>query len=151
MWQLETMDVDLVVSPGVMDVAETRLTLRPTAGLPLLHVEKPQYEGTQRFQKQAFDFCFSLAALIATSPLLIAAAIAIKLTSKGPVFYPSERIGIDGKPFTMLKFRTMTDGADTQIEHLLALNECAGGMLFKMRHDPRVTPVGRILAQVQHR
>ncbi|CQD02425.1 UDP-phosphate galactosephosphotransferase [Mycobacterium europaeum] len=145
MWQLETMDVDVVVSPGVMDVAETRLTLRPTAGMPLLHVEKPQYEGTQRFQKQVFDFVFSLAALIATAPILIAAALAIKLTSKGPVFYPSERIGIDGKPFTMLKFRTMTVGADAQLDQLLALNEGAGGVLFKMRQDPRVTPVGRIL------
>ncbi|MGD1170297.1 sugar transferase [Mycobacterium seoulense] len=145
MWQLETMDVDVVVSPGVMDVAEARLTLRPTAGMPLLHVEKPQYQGTQRFQKQAFDFLFSLAALIATAPVLIAAAVAIKLTSKGPVFYPSERIGIDGKPFTMLKFRTMTVDADAQIEHLLALNESAGGVLFKMREDPRVTPVGKFL------
>lgn len=145
MWQLETMDVDVVVSPGVMDVAEARLTLRPTAGMPLLHVEKPQYEGTQRFQKQVFDFLFSLAALIATAPVLVAAAVAVKLTSKGPVFYPSERIGIDGKPFRMLKFRTMVDGADTQIEHLLALNESAGGVLFKMREDPRVTPVGKIL------
>ncbi|WP_442931602.1 sugar transferase [Mycobacterium sp. 050128] len=145
MWQLETKDVDLVVSPGVMDVAEARLTLQLTAGLPLLHVEKPQYEGTQRFQKQAFDFCFSLAALIATAPVLIAAAIAIKLTSKGPVFYPSERIGMDGHPFTMLKFRTMTEGADKQLDQLLAHNESAGGMLFKMRRDPRVTPVGRIL------
>ncbi|ORB74602.1 polyprenyl glycosylphosphotransferase [Mycobacterium scrofulaceum] len=145
MWQLETMDVDVVVSPGVMDVAEARLTLRPTAGMPLLHVEKPQYEGTQRFQKQVFDFLFSLAALIGTAPILIAAAVAIKLTSKGPVFYPSERIGIDGKPFRMLKFRTMVDGADTQIDHLLARNEGAGGVLFKMREDPRVTPVGKIL------
>lgn len=145
MWQLETTDVDLVVAPGVMDVTEARLSLRLIAGLPLLHVEKPQYEGTQRFQKQAFDFCFSLAALIGISPLLVAAAIAIKLTSKGPVFYLSERIGIDGNPFTMVKFRTMTDGADTQIHRLLSLNESAGGMLFKIREDPRVTPVGRIL------
>lgn len=145
MWQLETMDVDLVVSPGVMDVTEARLTLRLTNGLPLLHVEKPQYEGAQRFQKQAFDFLFSLAALVGTAPLLVMAAIAIKLTSKGPVFYPAERIGIDGKPFTMLKFRTMTDGADKQLDRLLALNEGAGGMLFKIRQDPRVTPVGRIL------
>ncbi|PLV55074.1 sugar transferase [Mycobacterium simiae] len=145
MWQLETKDVDLVVSPGVMDVAEARLTLQLTAGLPLLHVEKPQYEGTQRFQKQAFDFLFSLAALIAAAPLLMVAAIAVKLTSRGPIFYRSERIGIDGNPFTMLKFRTMTDGADQQIDHLLPQNECAGGMLFKMRKDPRVTPVGRVL------
>jgi exopolysaccharide biosynthesis polyprenyl glycosylphosphotransferase len=148
MWGLETMDVDVVVSPGVMDVTEARLTLRLTAGLPLLHVEKPQYEGTQRFQKQLFDFLFSLAALIGTMPVLIAAAIAIKLTSKGPVFYPSERIGIDGRPFTMLKFRTMTDGADAQLDHLLSLNEGAGGMLFKMRQDPRITPVGKILRKL---
>ena len=67
MWQLETMDVDLVVAPGVMDVAGARdWRCGPFAGFPLLHVEKPQYEGTQRFQKRAFDFCFSLAALIAT-------------------------------------------------------------------------------------
>jgi exopolysaccharide biosynthesis polyprenyl glycosylphosphotransferase len=145
MWQLETMDVDLVVAPGVMDVAEGRLALRPVAGFPLLHVEKPQYQGAKRFQKRAFDFCFALAALIGTSPLLIAAAAAVKLTSKGPVFYPSERIGLDGKPFTMLKFRTMVDGADKQIPGLLSLNESQGGMLFKIREDPRVTPVGKIL------
>jgi exopolysaccharide biosynthesis polyprenyl glycosylphosphotransferase len=145
MWRLETMDVDLVVAPGVMDVAEARLALRPVAGFPLLHVEKPQYQEAKCFQKRAFDFCFSSAALIGTSPLLIASAIAIKLTSKGPVFYPSERIGLDGKPFTMLKFRTMVDGADKQIDHLLGLNESVGGMLFKIRQDPRVTPVGRIL------
>jgi exopolysaccharide biosynthesis polyprenyl glycosylphosphotransferase len=134
-----------VVSPGVMDMTQARLSLRLTAGLPLLHVEKPQYEGTQRFQKQLFDFCFSVAALIATSPLLIASALAIKLTSRGPVFYPSERIGIDGKPFRMFKFRTMTDGADTQVDNLLTLNDSVGGMLFKMRDDPRVTRVGKIL------
>ena len=144
-WRLETMDVDLVVAPGVMDVAEGRLTLRPVAGFPLLHVEKPQYQGAKSFQKRAFDFCFALAALIGTSPLLVASAIAIKLTSKGPVFYPSERIGLDGKPFTMLKFRTMVEDADNQIQNLLHLNEVPGGMLFKIRQDPRVTSVGRVL------
>lgn len=145
MWQLESRNVDLVVAPGVVDVAEARLTLQHTSGSPLLHVEKPQYQGTQRFQKQAFDVCFSLAALIATLPVLLAAALAIKLTSKGPVFYPSERIGIDGRPFTMLKFRTMVDGADRHVDHLMALNDSAGGVLFKMRRDPRVTATGRFL------
>jgi exopolysaccharide biosynthesis polyprenyl glycosylphosphotransferase len=148
MWQLETMDVDLVVAPGMMDVAEGRLSLRPVAGFPLLHVEKPQYQGAKSFQKRAFDFCFALAALVGTSPLLIASAIAIKLTSKGPVFYPSERIGLDGKPFTMMKFRTMVDGADSQIQDMVALNESSGGVLFKIREDPRVTRVGRILRRL---
>jgi exopolysaccharide biosynthesis polyprenyl glycosylphosphotransferase len=148
MWRLESMDVDLVVAPGVMDVAEGRLVLRPVAGFPLLHVEKPQYQGAKRFQKRAFDSCFALAALIGTSPLLIASALAIKLTSKGPVFYPSERIGRDGKPFTMLKFRTMVQDAENQIEALLHLNESPGGMLFKIRDDPRITRVGRILRRL---
>lgn len=144
MWQLETTDVDLVVAPGVVDVAGARLTLRPIAGFPLLHVEKPQYEGSQRFLKRAFDFCFALAALAVTAPVLAASAIAIKLTSEGPVFYRAERIGLDGEPFTMLKFRTMVVGADTQIERLLPLNQGAG-VLFKIHQDPRITPVGKIL------
>ncbi|OBI80232.1 sugar transferase [Mycobacterium asiaticum] len=144
MWQLETLDVDLVVSPGVMDVAGARLTMRPIAGFPLLHVDKPQYEGTQRIQKRAFDFCFALFALVATAPLLFAAAAAIRMTSKGPIFYRAERIGLDGRPFTMLKFRTMVEDADQQIESLLPLNQGAG-MLFKIHRDPRVTPVGQIL------
>ncbi|MEB3980326.1 sugar transferase [Mycobacterium sp. 663a-19] len=145
MWQLETLDIDLVVAHGVMDVAEARLALRPVAGFPMLHVEKPQYREAQSFQKRALDICFALTALIVASPFLFAAAIAIKLTSKGPVFYRAERIGIDGKPFMMLKLRTMVDGADEQVEHLLPLNGSAGGVLFKIRQDPRVTRVGRIL------
>ncbi|CDO90569.1 polyprenyl glycosylphosphotransferase [Mycobacterium triplex] len=148
MWQLESTDVDLVVSPGVMDVARARLALRPYAGFPLLHVEKPQYEETNRFQKRAFDFCFALAALVVTMPVMLVCAIAIKLTSKGPVLYRAERIGLEGKPFTMFKFRTMVDGADTQVEHLLPRNEGAGGMLFKIRRDPRVTAVGRVLRKL---
>jgi exopolysaccharide biosynthesis polyprenyl glycosylphosphotransferase len=145
MWRLETMDVDLVVAPGVMDVGEARLALRPVAGFPLLHVEKPQYQGAQSFQKRAFDVCFAALALLGISPILIASAIAIKLTSRGPVLYRSERIGIDGKPFTMLKFRTMVDGADKQIDRLLPLNGSPGGMLFKIRQDPRITRVGTVL------
>ena len=144
-WQLEALNVDLVVTPGVMDVAGGRLTLRPVAGFPLVHVERPQYHGAKRFQKRIFDFCFALAALTATSPLLILVAIAIKLTSRGPVFYSAERIGLDGRPFNMLKFRSMVDGADNLLPDLSDLNEIDGGVLFKIRNDPRVTTVGRII------
>jgi exopolysaccharide biosynthesis polyprenyl glycosylphosphotransferase len=143
-WDLEPMGVDLVVSTGVMDVALSRLVTRPIAGLPLLHIEKPQYLGAKRFQKRAFDFCFAFAALTATLPVLVLAAIAIKLTSKGPVFYFSERIGIDGKPFSMLKLRTMVQDADKQLASLMEANEC-DGLLFKIRSDPRITRVGRLL------
>ncbi len=143
-WELEPMNVELLVSPGVMDVARSRLAVRPIAGLPLLCIDKPQYQGAKRLQKRAFDFCFALAALIAVSPLLLVTALAIKLTSKGPVFYASERIGIDGKPFSMLKFRTMVEDADKELDTLLGANE-SDGLLFKIRKDPRITPVGRFL------
>ena len=143
-WELEAMDVELVVSPCVMDVALSRLVMRPNAGLPLLHIEKPQYHGAKRFQKRAFDFCFASAALIATLPICAIAAIAIKLTSRGPVFYSAERIGIDGRPFSMLKFRTMVQDADKQLDSLLGNNE-SDGLLFKIRDDPRITSIGRIL------
>lgn len=143
-WDLEPMGVDLVVTTGVMDVALSRLLMRPIAGLPLLHIEKPQYRGSKRFQKRAFDFCFALAILVVTSPMLLITAIAIKIGSKGPILYSSERIGIDGNPFAMLKFRTMVQDADKQLARLLAANE-SDGLLFKIRNDPRITPVGRFL------
>ncbi|RDH78653.1 sugar transferase [Mycolicibacterium moriokaense] len=143
-WELEPMGVELVVSPGVMDVARSRLAMRPIAGLPLLYIDKPQYQGTKRFQKRAFDFTFALAALTVSLPLLLAAGIAVKLTSKGPVFYKAERIGMDGKPFMMLKFRTMVEDADRELQNLLSANE-SDGLLFKIRNDPRITSVGRVL------
>ncbi|OKH81824.1 hypothetical protein EB75_14475 [Mycobacterium sp. ST-F2] len=144
-WDLEKLDVDLVISPGMADVAGPRLMMRPVAGLPLIHVEKPQYNGTKRFEKRAFDVIFSLFVLTVTAPLLLLIAIAIKLTSPGPVFYLSERIGLDGKPFRMIKFRTMVVDADKQVDDLADLNESVGGVLFKMRDDPRVTSLGRVL------
>ena len=108
-------------------------------------MEKPQYSGTKKFQKRAFDICLSLTVLLGAAPVMIAAALAIKLTSPGPVFYRSERIGLDGKPFQMIKFRTMVDDADKQLDSLIQMNESSGGVLFKIREDPRVTKVGRIL------
>jgi exopolysaccharide biosynthesis polyprenyl glycosylphosphotransferase len=144
-WRLHDLDIDLVVSPGVVDVAGPRLTVQPVAGLPLIHVEKPQYTGAKRIQKRAFDVVLSLMVLTAATPVMLAAAIAIKLTSRGPVFYRSERIGLDGRPFEMIKFRTMVVGADQQVDSLTAINESVGGVLFKIKQDPRVTKVGRFL------
>lgn len=144
-WELEKLDIDLLVAPGVVDIAGPRLQMRPVAGLPLIHVEKPQYHGAKRFQKRFFDIAFSSAVLIFGLPLLIPVAIAIKLTSKGPVFYRQERIGLDGHPFEMIKFRTMVDGADKMVDKLAAHNESEGGVLFKIREDPRVTRVGKLL------
>ncbi|MCK0090503.1 sugar transferase [Rhodococcus sp. F64268] len=143
-WQLEPLDADLVVATGVVDVAGPRLEMRPVAGLPLIHVEKPSYHGAKRSGKRIFDLTFSLAALLLLTPVFAVVALLIKLDSKGPVFYRAERIGLDGEPFGMLKFRSMVTDADRMVEALLAENEGAGP-LFKMRQDPRVTRVGRVL------
>jgi len=144
-WELENLDVDLLVAPGVIDVAGPRLHMRPVAGLPLIHVEKPQYHGAKRFQKRAFDIVFSGLALVCGLPLLLLIALAVKLSSRGPVFYRQERIGLDGEPFEMIKFRTMVVGADAMLEQVAHLNEADSGVLFKIRKDPRVTPLGRFL------
>ena len=144
-WELERFDIDLLVSPGVIDVAGPRLHMRPVAGLPLVHVEKPQYHGAKKFQKRAFDVCFSGLALLCGLPILLLIALGVKLTSRGPVFYRQERIGIDGEPFEIFKFRTMVVGAHSMISQLAAHNECKGGVLFKMKNDPRVTFFGRFL------
>jgi exopolysaccharide biosynthesis polyprenyl glycosylphosphotransferase len=147
-WNLEKKNVDLVVAPGVVDVAGPRLHMRPVAGLPLIHVEKPQYNGATRFSKTAFDLVFAVFALLIISPALIVVAALIKLTSKGPVFYKSERMGLDGKPFQMIKFRSMVVDADQQVTKLLAENESEGGVLFKMRDDPRITKIGKIMRRL---
>lgn len=144
-WELEKLNIDLLVAPGVVDIAGPRLQMRPVCGLPLIHVEKPQYHGAKRFQKRFFDVVFSTMVLVCGFPIMLTVALAIKLTSRGPVFYRQERIGLDGRPFQMIKFRTMVDGADRLVEKLSALNEIEGGVLFKIREDPRVTRVGRVL------
>jgi lipopolysaccharide/colanic/teichoic acid biosynthesis glycosyltransferase len=94
--------------------------------------------------KRLFDFCVALALLVLVSPLMLVIAVAIKLTSRGPVFYKSHRLMQDWQEFTLLKFRTMVDGADAMLEKVVLLNE-ASGPLFKCRRDPRITPLGRIL------
>ncbi len=145
-WELEKLDIDLLVAPAVVDVAGPRLHMRPVAGLPLIHVEKPRYHGAKRFQKRFFDVSFSSAVLLLGSPLFLAIALAIKLTSKGPVFYRQERIGMDGEPFRVIKFRTMVDGADALAQELMNLDLVASPRdPLKFVDDPRVTSVGRFL------
>ncbi|MDT0223424.1 sugar transferase [Gordonia sp. AC31] len=143
-WDLEGLDVDMVVSPGVIDVAGPRMMVRPVAGLPLLHIDKPRYEGANRFRKAAVDRIGSAAMLIALSPIFAVVALSIKLDSPGPVFYRANRVGINNSSFEMWKFRSMIPDADSQRTALRELDEGAG-LLFKMRDDPRVTRIGAIM------
>ncbi|WP_089249945.1 sugar transferase [Rhodococcoides kyotonense] len=148
LWALEPHDVDLVVAPGVMDVAGSRLVMRPAADIPLINVEKPQYDGAAKFTKSAFDILFALGALVVAAPVMLVIAVAVKCTSPGPVFHRSERMGLDGKPFEMIKFRSMVVDAESHLEALLSQNDSDGGVLFKMKDDPRVTRVGRVIRRL---
>ena len=143
-WELEGLNVDMVVDPGVVDVAGPRMLVRPVAGLPLLHVDKPAYRGANHLRKALVDRVGAMVGLIAVSPVLVACAVAVKLDSPGPVFYRAQRVGLDNEPFTMWKFRSMCADADTKLTSLQAENQGAG-LLFKMRADPRVTRVGHIM------
>jgi exopolysaccharide biosynthesis polyprenyl glycosylphosphotransferase len=143
-WELEGSGIDVLVAPSLVDVAGPRIHIRPVAGLPLLHVEEPEFSGTRRTVKRAFDVVTSLALLVVLSPLLLAIWAAVRLTSKGPGFFVQTRVGRDGDPFRMLKFRSMYVAAENQMEQLAARNE-QDGPLFKIREDPRVTRVGRVL------
>ncbi len=143
-WDLEGLDVDMVVAPGVTDVAGPRMMLRPVAGLPLLHIDKPRYEGANRFRKAVVDRVGSAVITILLAPVLVGVAIAIKLDSPGPVFYRATRVGINNRQFSMWKFRSMVQDAEALKRDLQVKNEGAG-VLFKMRNDPRVTRVGAFI------
>jgi exopolysaccharide biosynthesis polyprenyl glycosylphosphotransferase len=144
MWDLEALGVDLVVAPGLVDVDDQRLRSNPVAGMAVFEVVKPQYSRSNSMLKRALDIAFATFAILVAGPAMVVAAIAVKLTSAGPIFYLSERIGLDGNPFRMIKFRSMCDGADAQAAAMIAA-EGANALFFKVKDDPRITPVGEFL------
>jgi exopolysaccharide biosynthesis polyprenyl glycosylphosphotransferase len=146
-WQLEGSGVDLLVSPTLIDVAGPRIHIRPVAGLPLLHVEEPQLGGGKQLLKSFLDRAAALALLVLLAPLFMAVAIAIRATSHGSAVFRQQRLGRDGQPFAIYKFRTMYDGADSKFEAILAsrADRSGGGLFVKLRGDDRVTTVGRWL------
>ena len=143
-WQLEGTATELVLASPLTDVAGPRIHFRPVEGLPLIHVEIPQFEGGKHVLKRAFDFFASGLALALLAPLFLAIALAIKIDDRGPVFFAQERVGRNGERFTMYKFRSMCVDAEARLAALQASNE-GQGLLFKMKNDPRVTRVGRVL------
>lgn len=143
-WGLEGSGVDLVVAPSVMDVAGPRVSVRPVAGLPLLHVDEPEFTGGKRVAKTVLDRLLAAAALVVLSPVLLPVAAAVRLTSPGPALFRQTRIGRDGREFRVVKFRTMYVDAEARLAELRGRNE-TDGLLFKITEDPRVTGVGRFL------
>src|SRR5690349_5695204 len=140
-WELEKTGTDMCVSPALLDVAGPRTTIRPTAGLTLLHVDHPRLTGFPLVLKGLFDRCAAATALIMLAPAMAAVAAAIWLHDRGPALFTQLRVGKDGRAFTIYKFRTMVVDAEQRRAQLMASNN-SDGVLFKLRNDPRVTAVG---------
>jgi exopolysaccharide biosynthesis polyprenyl glycosylphosphotransferase len=134
----------VAISSALWDIDISRLRPQTIDGRSMIYVEPVARQGAPILAKRAFDVAFASLLLIVTSPLMLAAAAAIKLTSKGPVFFRQTRVGRNGELFQMMKLRTMVQDAEAQKAELMALNE-ADGPLFKMKKDPRITKVGAFL------
>ncbi len=136
--------VTVHVAPSTMEILIDRAEFVPGQTVPLFTLRPPVFEGIDYALKRTFDLVLSLIALIVLSPVLLAIAIAVRISSRGPVIYRSVRPGMASKPFHCFKFRTMRDRADQIQDDLEPLNESSGA-LFKIRRDPRLTKVGRFL------
>jgi exopolysaccharide biosynthesis polyprenyl glycosylphosphotransferase len=144
-WALEADRRHLILAPSIADIVGPRIHTRPVAGLPLIHVETPRYSKGQRFVKRTADIAVSAVALLLLAPLLAGVALVIRRTSSGSVLFRQTRIGLDGRPFQMLKFRTMVPDAEELLSGLERSRDVGNEVLFKMLDDPRVTPLGRFL------
>jgi exopolysaccharide biosynthesis polyprenyl glycosylphosphotransferase len=157
-WALEGTGIELLVAPATTGVARHTVALHPVGDLPLLRVEGCRLAGTRLIVKNVVDRVSAALLLVLLSPVLIAVAAAVKLTTPGPVLYRQTRVGQHGGTFSFLKFRTMVADADSSMPgfadcneadrqfkvHLAGCNE-ADGLLFKLHDDPRVTRLGRVL------
>ncbi|MGF9648054.1 sugar transferase [Pseudarthrobacter oxydans] len=143
-WELASRNISLIMAPALTDIAGPRIHTQPVAGLPLIHVTTPTLEGGQRVAKRLFDIVISGTLILLISPLMALVALLVKLDSKGPILFRQQRVGIEGKLFYMLKYRSMVVDAERQLSVLAHRNE-GNGLLFKIKDDPRVTRVGRHL------
>ncbi len=136
--------VTVQVAPSTMEILIDRAEFVPGQTVPLFKLRPPVFEGIDYALKRTFDLVLSLVMLTFLTPVLLVIAAAVKLSSRGPVIYRSARPGMAGKPFYCFKFRTMREEADQIQDDLEPLNESSGA-LFKIRRDPRLTKVGRLL------
>ena len=143
-YALEGLGLDVLVTPAFTDMAGTRISIRPVAGLPLLHLDEPELDGVHKVVKSLFDRTAAALGLLVLLPLLLCLCAAVRVTSPGGVIFKQIRVGKDGELFRVWKFRSMFADAEARFEELRQFNEHEGP-LFKMRNDPRITPVGRFL------
>jgi exopolysaccharide biosynthesis polyprenyl glycosylphosphotransferase len=145
-WGLESTSIRLAVAPAVTEVAGPRIHTRPVEGLPILSVEVPRFEGGRHATKSVFDWALAVAAILVALPFGVIIALLIALDGKGHIFFRQERVGKNGQVFPMMKFRTMVVNAEELLAEMdLEEHSDRDGPMFKMRSDPRVTPVGKWL------
>lgn len=141
---LEGSEIDMAIAPSLFEVVTRRVVVEAIGNVPILQVAQIRLEGMRAVLKRTLDLVSALVVLLIVWPVMMVAAAAVRLDSPGPVLFRQQRVGRDGRLFTILKFRTMTDDAEDRIDQLADLNE-AGHHFFKIRRDPRVTKVGRLL------
>ena len=143
-WALEATNIDLIVAPAVTEIAGPRLKVSNVEGLPLLHLEQPDFSGTSRITKRLLDLILSIFGLIVISPFLIIIALVIKFYDRGAILYSQKRIGQNNKEFRVYKFRTMFEGSHEQRAKVMAETN-KDPRLAKDPQDPRVTKPGLFL------
>jgi exopolysaccharide biosynthesis polyprenyl glycosylphosphotransferase len=143
-WRLEMSGAQLLVAPGLMEVARHRTRLATVGAMQLLHVEHAELSGGRRALKNCLERTAAAVALLVLAPVLAVLMLAIRLDSPGSCIFRQVRVGKDNREFTMFKLRTMTTDAEIARSQLLSQNEC-DGVLFKMRDDPRITRAGKVL------
>lgn len=143
-WSLEDLRTELYVAPALLDVAGPRISIRPMAGMPLMHLEHPEFDGTKQYVKGIFDRVLGAFALLLLAVPMVAIALIIRATSEGPALFRQARVGRGGEEFRVFKFRTMVNDAE-RLKHQLSQHNEFDGVLFKMKKDPRITKVGAFL------
>jgi exopolysaccharide biosynthesis polyprenyl glycosylphosphotransferase len=144
-WRLEGRGFGVYLAPVVADIAQPQVATLPASGVPILSFTARNMGAEVGLTKVLVDKALALVALVLLAPVIIATALAVKLTSDGPVFFRQVRVGLRGREFEMLKFRTMHTDAEARRADLQTLNTHSGGTLFKIPDDPRITSTGRVL------
>lgn len=130
----EGVNVEFMMVPDVLDILTSEVSIKELQGIPFLKIKGIPLTSWGRITKRTFDFVVSASLLILLSPLWLLIMLLVKVSSPGPMFFKQERVGMDGKKFTMFKFRSMRVGAEEQT-----------GPVWTSKHDPRRTPIGVIL------
>ncbi|MFH2033859.1 MAG: sugar transferase [Candidatus Margulisiibacteriota bacterium] len=142
--ECETLGIEIKLIPGLLELLASRVDIDEVGGIPLVNIREIGLLGFSAFLKRCFDILLSGTIIIIISPFLLAAALGVKFTSPGPVFFLQKRVGKDGRVFNCYKFRSMVANAEELLPQLESRSETTGH-IFKIKDDPRVTPLGHFI------